>query len=217
MNIAGHHGQKKHKKGDILPQLILSSKQNVIALELDIQHTKDNFIVVYHDKSTPNGQSVNNSTYKDLLTELPHLHKLSEIFSTLPNQHFYLESKTNRTIAKSIKMLKKRQNYAVASFCKDEILATKIHLPHVNTFLLQHYHPFGIVKKAIDAQSNGIAINKNWLIILPYYYWQCRRNKLDIYTYTLNAPWISKFINKTMPKIIICTDNPKDVLKTNEK
>ena len=217
MNIIAHHGKKKHQKGDILPQLIFSSKQKVLALELDIQYTKDNAIIVYHNKILPSGLPIKDTNLKKIQSELPHILTLNEVFKVLPTTPLFIESKTTGTIAKSLNLLKKRQNYAVASFCKDEILATKIHLPHINTFLLQHYHPFGLIKGAIKVHANGIGYNKNWLFLLPYYYWQCKRKKLRIYVYTINTPWISKLIIKFMPQVIICTDNPQDILNTNEK
>lgn len=217
MNLVAHHGKKKHQKGDILPQLVFSSKQNVIALELDIQCSKDGKAIVYHNKVLPSGLTIKNTNLITIKNELPHIHTLDEVFRTLPTTSLYIESKTNGTIAKSLNLLKNQQNYAIASFCKDEILATKIHLPHINTFLLQHYHPFGLIKNAMSIHASGIGYNKNWLLLLPYYYWQCKRKKINIYVYTINTPWLSKLVFKFMPQIIICTDNPQDILKTNEK
>jgi glycerophosphoryl diester phosphodiesterase len=80
--------------------------------------------------------------------------------------------------------------------------------PSSTVFLLQHNHPFGILKKAKSVQATGIGVNKNWALLLPHYYWHARRNQLEIYTYTVNNRILAALFLLLMPKLLICTDVP---------
>jgi glycerophosphoryl diester phosphodiesterase len=90
-------------------------------------------------------------------------------------------------------------------------------LPNHETFILQHYHPFGILSKAKKIDAHGIGLNKNWWILFPYYYLRAKRLGLKMYTYTVNNTWLAEWLHTFFPDIYICTDYPDLMLALSKK
>lgn len=198
---------------ETLSAIHAAATYDVAYIEFDIRYTKNNKIVVYHNDKTPSGKTIAHITLKALQREVEDTCELAPALVACGNRPALVESKCKGTIARSLPELKKNHRAAVASFHADEILAARINLPSHKTFLLQRYHPFGIIRKALNVDAHGIGLNKNWILLFPYYYNQAQKNELAIYTYTVNNLWLGRRLQALFKKMLICTDYPHKFTK----
>lgn len=212
MQIISHRGAKGHGSENTVESITLAATKKVAYIEFDTQYTKNNHVVVYHDAKTPSGKRITELTYKALQREVPNVTELDSALAACGKRPALIETKVKGTIARSLRMIKKYPSAAIASFLPDEILVARINLPSHTTFLLQHYHPFGIVQKALAVDAQGIGLNKNWFVLFPYYYRQAKKHKLQIYTYTVNSSWLAEWLHTFFPMMYICTDYPYKLL-----
>lgn len=217
MKIISHRGAKGLGDENSLKTITRAAELNIDYIEFDIQTTSNNVVVVYHDTVTPKGFAVKERTYKTLQREISYIPTLTSALKACGKVPALVESKARGSFAKSVKILGQNPNISLTSFFEDEVLSARINMPDHKVFYLQKIHPIGIVGKAKNVDATGIGINKNWLLLLPFYYWQSRKNKLEIYTYTLNWTFLSKVITKIMPNIYICTDHPDALLPPSKK
>lgn len=217
MQIISHRGAKGLAEENTLESLAIAATKNVSYIEFDIQHTKNGKTVLYHDAQLPSGKEISQCTFKAVQREVPAIAELSAALEACGPVAALVESKTKGTIARSLAVLKKYHSAAIVSFHADEILSARIHLPSHETFILQHYHPFGIVAKAQKIDAHGIGLNKNWSILFPYYYYKAKKAGLKLYTYTVNSTWFAEWIHTFFPDIYICTDNPDAMIVLSKK
>lgn len=212
MQIISHRGAKGLAEENTLQSIRIAATKNVSYIEFDIQHTKNGKVILYHDNKLPSGKEVTKSTFKSVQREVPTVIELADALAECGSVPALIESKTKGTIARSLPILKKYPSASIVSFQADEILSARINAPTHDTFLLQHYHPFGIVAKAKKIDAHGIGLNKNWFILFPFYYYSAKKAGLKIYTYTVNNTWFAEWLHTFFPQLIICTDYPDAML-----
>lgn len=217
MQIISHRGAKGLATENTIDAITAAAVQDVTYIEFDVHFTKNNKLVVYHDGKTPSGKRIADMTYKALRREVPFVPQLHEALAACKTKPALIEPKAKGTVARCLKELKKFPNAAVASFHADEVLAARINAPSHTTFLLQHYHPFGIIKKAKFVDAHGIGLNKNWFLLFPYYYHVAKKEELLIYTYTVNSRWFAEWLHTFFPHLMICSDHPDKLLAVQLK
>lgn len=217
MQIISHRGAKGLAEENTLESLAIAATKSVSYIEFDIQHTKNGKTVLYHDLQLPSGKEISQSTFKAVQREVPGITELSSALEACGSIAALVESKTKGTIARSLSVLKKFPTASIVSFHADEILSARINLPSHETFILQHYHPFGIIAKAQKIDAHGIGLNKNWTILFPYYYFKAKKTGLKMYTYTVNNAWLAEWIHTFFPDIYICTDYPDAMIALSKK
>lgn len=213
MHFISHRGARSLGSDNSIESIQEAAKYKVAYIEFDIQHTKNNHVVLYHDTVTPKGLNISEYTYKSLIRELPDLAELGEALKACGGTPALIESKSLGTISRALPIIKKYPSSAITSFIADEILVTRIQSPSQKTFLMQNMHPFGLIKKAVNIDAHGIGVNKNWLLFFPYLYWASSKNNLSIYCYTVNNSTMVNIISKLFPKMYICTDRPQKYTK----
>jgi glycerophosphoryl diester phosphodiesterase len=216
MRLISHRGAKGYADENSLASIKIASELKIDYIEIDIQFTQNNVIVVQHDNVTPKGKIVKDNTYKTLQREISYMPTLREALRESADKPVIIESKAHGTIAKSLNIIKDYPKSVVASSLPEEILAARIHLPSNKTYLIKNKPVFGAIKLAKQIDASGIAFNYLWGILIPYYYYLARKNSLDICLYTVNNKIIARIISKFMPKIYICTDYPKKMLGMND-
>lgn len=212
MQIISHRGAKGSGSENTAESIATAAKKTIRYIEFDIQHTKNNRIVVYHDTSIPSGKIIGETTYAAVVREVPSIIELSTALKLCGQVPALIESKTAGTVARALKLLVKYPSSAIASFVADEILAARIHAPNHTTYLLQHYHPFGIIEKAKAIDAHGIGLNKNWMLLLPYYARKAKKHHLKLYIYTVNSTALARVITRIAPAALLCTDYPDKML-----
>ncbi len=209
MNVISHRGAKGLAPENSLESIIVADKIKPEYIEFDIQTTKDNIAVVYHDKYTKKGKQIGFYTYPDLKKEEPSIITLKQALNVIVSSKPLIELKYVDNPVGIINEI--TGSPAFTSFNQQQIIGLK-KTWQGEIYIMQRKHPFGIIKKAKRYELTGVGINKNWLFILPVFYIMCQRNNLKMYIYTLNSIFLSKLISYLLPEIYICTDFPNHLL-----
>lgn len=209
MNVISHRGGKGLAPENSLESIIIADKLVPAMIEFDVQFTKDNIPVLFHNKRSKSGSLISELSYDNLILEHNELAKLEDALNNINKSQALVELKQPGTAQKIITYL--FVNVVVTSFLETEVSYLKKHGKN-QLFLMQRMHPFGLFHKAKKNRLNGIGINKNWLLTLPFYYYLCQKNNMLLYTYTLNNVTLAKLLSWLMPRIYICTDRPDKLL-----
>lgn len=213
MSLISHRGAKGLAPENTIASITAAASLGVPYIEFDIQHTIDNRLVLFHNDKTPSGKVINETTFTDIQSEYPDLAELAQALKACGSSTPLVEIKTLKTAQLALPQLKKHDGIAVTSFVTEEIEFLKSKLPNSQLFIMQHKQPYGIIKKAKRIGATGVGINKNWALMMPHYYWHAQKNGLEIYTFTVNTPFVAALFLRTMPQILICTDYPNKLQK----
>jgi len=225
MKIIGHRGAAGTQTENTLASLQAAVAMGVYAIEFDVRKTKDNHLVLSHDKNLDRTAGVKS---KISLLTLKKLQKipldsgatvptLSEALKIIGSQRVVIELKEtgcNELLLQTLSQFP-RANASVASFILNELPALRKLAPHLPLYALERTNPFDIIYFAKRHHLNGVGINY-WLLN-PLTYTLCNRAGLDLFVYTVNRPFHALFLNKFYPNISICTDFPERFLKRRRK
>ena len=108
-----HRGGNEEKTENTLEAFQYSSDLGFIFMETDVQATKDDEIVVFHDKTLKRiaglDKKINDLSFKDLksidLIKGGNIPSLNELLSSFPDLRFNIDIKTNKAIEKSIEII----------------------------------------------------------------------------------------------------------------
>jgi len=170
----GHRGAAGY-----LPENTIASFNKALGfgldyIECDVQLTKDNQLVVFHDKlidRVTNGTGyIWDYTYEQLLKEITVLNTaekiplLKEVIRLIKNTqtNLYIELKTENIEEKVISFLGGKQDfhrYIVASFLHEPILNLKKRYPELRTVALFEGVPISLEKIIIDTQCDVVSVS----------------------------------------------------------
>jgi len=212
MKIIGHRGAAGLALENTKESVLAAIKAGVDAIEFDVRKTKDDELVINHDKSLRH-------TYgKDLVIAEHTLAELQAAAPQLLTFHDFLQltGQTPLVIELKevipVKLLKTELTkinhdlYSIVSFKLAALQTIQQDFPDVHMSLLSFAWPCLREHQAHNAGLQGIGVY--WLFLNPLVYWQTKRHNLEIYTYTVNHPWIARAINTLYPRVKICTDRP---------
>jgi glycerophosphoryl diester phosphodiesterase len=202
MPIISHRGAKGLGPENSLESISKAASLPISFIEFDIQRTKDDELVLVHDKKIDD-KNINEFN----ASELSGRPKIDEALIACKSIPALIELKSSGCAALCTPYLK-GTSHAVTSFLESEIVELKKQKINNTLFIMQRIHPFGLLKKANRIRVNGIGINKNWLLFVPFIYAKTQRNQINLYIYTLNSPFTAAILLKFMPNLYICTDRP---------
>lgn len=207
MKIISHAGAKGLAAANTATSIKLADTCVVDYIEFDLQFTVDNNTVLYHG-SKYQGKKISNLNRWQLPRNLDNLESaLNAIKRSVP----LIELKQPNSASKLLATVDERP-LAVASFHLENVKQLQKNR-HIETFILQRAHPFGLFKKCQGNNFSGMGINKNWLILVPFLYKKCNKNHRKLFIYTLNSQMVAKLLTKYYPEIYICTDRPDKLLR----
>ena len=79
-------------------------------------------------------------------------------------------------------------------------------MPDIQVYALEDTKPFDVIHTARVLGLTGVDLNF-WLLN-PATYYLARYYKLEIMVYTVNRPWMARFLRLLYPRISITTDVP---------
>lgn len=208
MSLISHRGARGLGPENTIESIQAAARLRVDFIEFDVQRTKDSHPIVFHNSHTVSGDSVHDLTLAQMQEQHPEAPTLQDALAACGSSVPLVELKSIGSAEVSESYITAHNSACITSFSSDELNRLGPKLTNRKRFLMQRKHPFGIIKKAKAVGATGIGINKNWLLMLPHYYWHGRRNNLEIYTYTLNSSLLAKLCVYFMPHLSICTDNP---------
>ena len=217
MKIIGHRGAAGLALENTLESIKAAIEAGVDAIEFDVRITKDGKLVLSHDrhlgrvskKSARITESSLAILRKVKLNNGKAIVTLSEAIKNTKEIPLIIEPKESdwaTPLANFLRAQEDISNCKVISFNHDELHAFHTLLPKVPVFALEHTKPFEVIRVAKTLGFTGIDINF-WLLN-PLTYYLARYHKLEIIVYTVNRPWIAKFLNFLYPGISITTDVP---------
>lgn len=214
--IIGHRGAAGLALENSSESLQAALQHNVDVIEFDVHLTKDNQIVVLHDKHTGRiaGESV--LVCEKTLAELQalelkngeRLSTLDEILTILAGTAVVIDIKDTGMAQALLDTTARHPSVkpSFASFHFSELAALRRLAPDAKLCVLKHARPFKIIS---DAQKLGASVGLNKWVLNPLTYWLLKRKKIDLYVYTVNDRFSGRFIRTFYPAADICTDYPQ--------
>jgi glycerophosphoryl diester phosphodiesterase len=209
MKIIGHRGAAGLAMENTLGALAAGQKAGAYALEFDIRLTKDQRVVACHDadlsRVTGDNRRIKNIDWHEL-KNMP----LSEILAHAGQTPLIIEVKVKNMIRPLLQTIDEfpDSKITIASFKHREIALLKSMRPDIKAYIATRDSPFDIILIARAIEADGLDINF-WILNIFTYYWALRNN-LDIMVYTVNSRLVARFIHFFYPKVMICTNYPRN-------
>lgn len=214
--IIGHRGAAgmalENSSNAIKQALDLS----VPMLEIDVRLTKDKKLIVNHDadlvRTASDPRKICDHTYDELkdvkLNDGSKILSLEQALKLIGSTHVMIELKDEASEYALLDVLDKFPNatVSIASFKISQLAVLRELSPTLPLFGLEHSEAIEIVEVAKRLKLSGIAIS--FWVLSPHIYWLARRNKLQIYTYTVNKRFLVWLFGILYPHAMICTDYP---------
>jgi glycerophosphoryl diester phosphodiesterase len=218
--VIGHRGAKGLALENTLAGFDLAQKLGVDAIELDVRRTRDGQYVVCHDdhlhRVSDSHGSIKRLTYDELhdiaLNNGEHVPLLRDALASIEDTPVVVEIKIRKHTEEICNIVDGFPHLTVsfASFKRD-VVADCVRLrPNIPTFLLAGIDPFDAFRTARHLHAAGVGL-KFWLMN-PFTYFFARMYGMKLYVYTVNRPWVVRFLLKLYPDVDICTNLPDDVL-----
>ncbi|MBA3758071.1 glycerophosphodiester phosphodiesterase [Candidatus Saccharibacteria bacterium] len=222
MKIIGHRGAAGLALENTLPSLELARLLGVDAIEFDVRKTADDQLVLCHDTDlsdvSESGEKVSSLTLKQLQTII-----LKDEQSTIPTLRAALKMTGNIPVLIEIKqtgcieaLLEVLHDFpsnpvSIVSFKLEELAHLRRLRPDLKLYGLERTKPFDIIQFARELKLDGVGLNF-WLLN-PLTYWLAKRQKLNVYVYTVNNRLLGRFIGLLYPDVAICTNHPEWFIK----
>lgn len=197
--------------------MLAAIEAGVDALEFDVRITKDQQLVINHDKSLKRTYGhdliISEHTLATLRKAAPQLLTLSELINVSGTTPLVIELKEitpAKLLLPELHKLKKSQ-YSLVSFKLAALKAVRDEFPGVHMSLLSFAWPCLREHQAHKARLQGIGVYS--LFLNPLVYCQAKRHGLEVYTYTVNQVWKARLIKKLYPRVNACSDRP-DLLQS---
>jgi glycerophosphoryl diester phosphodiesterase len=215
--IIGHRGAAGLALENSTESIRAALRSDVDAVEFDVRRTKDNKLVVVHDRDTGRVSREKVRIGERTLDELRQLHlkndqpipTLDDLLDILGSKPIIIDIKDEGSAAEMLQVLKRhpKANVSFASFLHNELHILHERLPDVPIYVLEHFSPVDIIHSAVNLGAHGIGLNK-WLMN-PLTYYLAQRYDLELYVYTLNSRRMGHLFKRFYPNVSICTDHPE--------
>lgn len=211
MAIISHRGGRGLATENTIEGVEIADKYHPKYIEFDIQKTVDKQLILFHNLALDDGRKIRNLTYAEILETVPHVPLMSDAINALVYATALIELKSS-DIAQDCYAISRFSDCDYTSFIDEEISCLRQLDPNSTLFLMQHKHPVGLVDKAIAIKANGIGINKNYMLFLPFIFRKAKKHKLQVYVYTLNNRLTAVLLRLFYPTVMICTDYPNKII-----
>jgi glycerophosphoryl diester phosphodiesterase len=226
MKIIGHRGAAGLALENTLESIRSATKAGVDAIEVDVRVTKDGHVVLAHDKGTKRVSDEHAVIHESSLEELRliNLHNgkriptLHEAIRAAGDTPLVIEAKGSdwaQPLASLLKKHGKNRDLRVISFNHRELFTFTLLGEGIPVYALERTSPFDALHNAQLLGFQGVDLN--FWTLNPLVYWWARRSKLEVVVYTVNQPWMARFLRFLYPNISITTDMPHKMGFLSEK
>lgn len=213
--IIAHRGESYDAPENTLSSINLAWERNADAVEIDVQLTKDNKIIVIHDKTTLRTggkyKRISSNNYKDLKNidvgkfrgskfKNEKIPLLDEVVETIPlGKYLFIEIKCDKKILEPLMNLvkKKKVEPATIKFIGFDIETMKLikeKLPEFESYWIiegKHYKSrsslINSVEKCITAGLQGLDVQLRKFLNFEVIHY-IKNSGLSIYTWTVDDP-----------------------------
>lgn len=181
MKIIGHRGAAGLALENTIESIRVAIATGVDAIEIDVRTTKDNKLVLCHDKNTGNisedSYTINELSLSNLQKVKLHngefLATLEQAIKTASGTALVIEGKDNhwaRPLSKTLKSYKNLPEFRVISFNHQELYTFSQLNSKIPVYALENTNPFEVIRTARVLGFNGVDINF-WLLNPLTYFW----------------------------------------------
>ncbi len=216
--IIGHRGAAGLALENSHDSLLAALGHEIDAIEFDVRRTKDNQLVVMHDKHTgriaKQKALIGHKTLAELqaikLKNGQHIPSLEEVFKLIGDKkQMVIDIKDSGSADELLRIIGEHPEAEVSFTSLIYGDLDKLHKarPDLPIFVRDVLNPFEIVHTARRMRAEGISLNM-WLMN-PLTYWLAQRRNLEIRIYTVNSAWMVHLFRKLYPGIVIYTNHPE--------
>lgn len=228
-DIIAHRGASYNAPENTVTAVRLGYEEGADAVEIDIHLSKDNRVMVNHDKDTKRTAGRNLTIRETHSSELRKLDVgkwkdkkfkgekmpfLEEVLAEVPeNKTLVIEIKSQEEIIPFLKEVIKEsgieERLIIISFNKNAIIKAKEQLPEIPSFWLLHTFKDYSLEEAIDIvkkhQLNGLDVH--YPLITAEFMQKMNNAGLEVYAYTVNDATVARKLKEMQIKGIT-TDRP---------
>lgn len=226
MKIISHRGAAGLALENSLESIRAALKLPVYAIEVDVRRTKDNILVLSHDPHTGRTADktvrIENQTLADL-QKMPL--KNGAPIATLNEALDLIGAKKPVVLDVKVAGIEDELLHVLRTYAHMEIGLTGRHpqtmrqvfskKPNVTFFVQSFVSPFDPIQVARAVGAHGISLNM-WLMN-PLTYLLARRYNLTVRLYTVNHPWLVRFMHILYPRAEIFTNYPNKYARASAK
>jgi len=192
--LFAHRGLISSAPENTYESVLLAQKQGFEAVEIDIRHTKDKELVLFHDETMKrllgDDKKLEDVTYSEIKKKniiwkskitSSKVVKLEKIFQDFPNLYYYLDIKTptNENIENLVSLIKKYN-------MEDKVIVAHAKLFKQIRFKIKHHE----IANALEGFNSGY---EKWIRIIPQ---KIRPDFYSSFIYKTNDKQISEFKEK---------------------
>lgn len=220
MILIGHRGAAGIEPENTLRGIEAANEVGVDMIEIDLQATKDNHLVLFHDPNLLRisgvNKSINNMTLKEInITTTKSGHPIptfEEALEVARNTPLLLDCKGKGWSTALNKALQSHPGPlpAVTAIDIKEMAAFKIARPDITTYVSELIRPFEAIYKTRLLDFTGISLN--FWVLNPAAYWYAKRCNRKFMIFTINNLLLARFIHFLYPSAAIITNVPHKLL-----
>lgn len=226
MKIIGHRGAAGLGLENTLEAIAAALKLPLYAIEVDVRRTKDNQLVLSHDSHTGRTADtkvrIRDLTLKELQSVKLHngkpvatLAQALELIGT--KKPIILDVKDAGLSAQLIATLDAYPDAEISLTGRRYHEMQKVFhaRPQIAFFVQSFISPFEPLLAARSLDAHGISLNM-WLMN-PLTYLLAKRYNLTVRLYTVNHPWLVRFVRLLYPQTEIFTNHPHKYVAAKRK
>jgi glycerophosphoryl diester phosphodiesterase len=216
MKVIGHRGAAGLALENTLEAIQAGIAAGVDGIEFDVRLTADGHFVLCHDSTlrrvSDHDEAIDKTLYKDLRKLRLHNGQpppsLQEALAAVKDLMVIVELKGGNWAEALAEFLHKNPvtNICIISFNHDELAKFHDLMPHLPVYANERTNALDAIQFARAHDFAGVDLNF-WLVN-PLTYWIAKRSNLEIIVYTVDKPWIVRFLYKLFPDVIITTNYP---------
>lgn len=216
MRVVGHRGAAGLALENTLDAIRAGVAAGVDGIEFDVRLTSDGMFVLCHDPTlkrvSNHDHAIEKTTFREL-QDLP-LHNgmpvpsLEEALKVLGKTPVIIEVKGGDWAEPLAEFLQTHPvaDLRIISFNHAELAAFHQLMPEVRVYANERTNAIDAIQFARAQDFAGVDLNF-WLVN-PLTYWMASRAKLEVIVYTVDKPWIVRFLYRLFPSITITTNYP---------
>ncbi len=198
MKIVGHRGARGLAPENTIASLQKALEHHVDELEFDVRVTKDEVVILHHDRNLADASGsklrVSSHTYRELKAHKPDLATLEEVLKVIGHPvPLYIEVKPHEPIKPIVKILKsslangwEAQHFLLASSSQKTLLELQAALPEIPKVVIEFWSGVRATRRARQLGTKRLSMDQHWL------WWGFIRgfknSDWQLYAYTLNNP-----------------------------
>jgi glycerophosphoryl diester phosphodiesterase len=216
MYIIGHRGAAGLAPENTILAIETALEHNVDAIECDIQVTKDNKLVLFHDPTllriTGSSAKISDLTLAQINTTVTYsgepIPTLQEALEAAGKTPLIIEGKGNSWAKPLARDLRKHTGTTPKVISADhrELVVFSLSAPEIETYAIDDFKPFEAIYAARDLQFTGISCSF-WLYN-PLTYHFAKRAGLKMIMSPLNNTFMAWMLHLLYPQVMITTDFP---------